>query len=104
MSELTIHPGLVLILGALVLPWLRGGLRSIAIVALPLVVLALVWRVPDGPAWQTQFLDHEINRKDHSLRRARVYPALALRGSPEARGPRHRPPVPFHGGEDRPRD
>ncbi len=60
MNELMIHPGLVLILGALVLPWLRGSLRSIAVVALPLVVLALVWRVPDGPAWQTQFLDYTI--------------------------------------------
>ncbi len=60
MTEFMIHPGLVLILGALVLPWLRGGWRSIAVVTLPLLVLALVWRLPDGPAWQTQFLDYTI--------------------------------------------
>ncbi|MHB8950890.1 MAG: Na(+)/H(+) antiporter subunit D [Rhodoferax sp.] len=60
MTDLVLHPGLVLIVGALLLPLLRGTLRSIAVVALPLVVLALVWRVPDGPAWQLHFLDYTI--------------------------------------------
>ncbi|MBA3058317.1 MAG: Na(+)/H(+) antiporter subunit D [Gammaproteobacteria bacterium] len=60
MTELVIHPGLVLIVGALLLPLLRGTLRSIAVVALPLLVLALVWQVPDGPAWQLRFLDYTI--------------------------------------------
>lgn len=60
MTELMIHPGLVLITGALVLPWLRGTLRAIVVVALPLLVLALVWQVPDGPAWQMRFLDYTI--------------------------------------------
>ena len=60
MTELVIHPGLVLIAGALLLPWLRGGLRAGAVVALPLIVLALVWQVPDGPAWQARFLGYSI--------------------------------------------
>lgn len=60
MTEVLIHPGLALIVGALLLPLLRGVPRSIAIVALPLVVLALVWQVPDGPAWQLRFLDYTI--------------------------------------------
>lgn len=60
MTEVMIHPGLVLIVGALLLPLLRGALRSAAIVALPLLVLALVWQVPDGPAWQLRFLDYAI--------------------------------------------
>ncbi len=64
MSEPTvqavIHPALVLIVGALVLPFLRGTVRSLAIVGLPLIALALVWQVPDGPAWQARFLDHTI--------------------------------------------
>ncbi|MDO9217606.1 MAG: Na(+)/H(+) antiporter subunit D [Lacisediminimonas sp.] len=55
-----LHPGLVLIVGALLLPFLRGAPRSIAAVALPLLVLALVWQVPDGPAWQLRFLDYTI--------------------------------------------
>ncbi|HSB24692.1 MAG TPA: hypothetical protein VLE94_16455, partial [Burkholderiaceae bacterium] len=60
MTELVIHPALVLIVGAAVLPWLRGALRSAAIIALPLVALALVWRVPDGPVWQAHFLGHGL--------------------------------------------
>jgi multicomponent Na+:H+ antiporter subunit D len=60
MTEHALHPGLVLIAGALLLPWLRGLLRSMAVVALPLLVLVLVWQVPDGPAWQLRFLDHTI--------------------------------------------
>ncbi len=60
MTETLLHPGLVLIAGALLLPFLRGALRSIAIVVLPLIVLALVWQVPDGPVWQVHFLDYVI--------------------------------------------
>jgi multicomponent Na+:H+ antiporter subunit D len=64
MTEPTIqavfHPALVLIAGALLLPLLRGALRSAAVVGLPLVALALVWQVPDGPAWQARFLDYTI--------------------------------------------
>lgn len=60
MTEVFNHPGLVLIVGALLLPLLRGAARSVAIVALPLVVLALVWQLPDGPAWQLRFLDYTL--------------------------------------------
>ena len=60
MTEYALHPGLVLIAGALVLPWLRGTVRSVAAVAVPLLVLGLVWQVPDGPVWQLRFLDHTI--------------------------------------------
>ncbi|MEO8545385.1 MAG: Na(+)/H(+) antiporter subunit D [Burkholderiaceae bacterium] len=60
MSEHVVHPALVLILGALVLPWLRGTLRAVLVVALPLLVLALVWQVPDGAQWQLGFLDHTL--------------------------------------------
>jgi multicomponent Na+:H+ antiporter subunit D len=54
------HPGLLLIAGALVLPFLRGRVRSAAIVGLPVVALALVWQIPDGPVWQTHFLDYVL--------------------------------------------
>ncbi len=54
------HPGLLLIAGALVLPFLHGWVRSAAIVCLPLVALALVWQIPDGPVWQTHFLDYVL--------------------------------------------
>jgi len=60
MTELGVHPGLVLIAGALLLPWRRGGLRSAFIVALPLVVLALGWQVPDGAVWRLHWLDYTL--------------------------------------------
>jgi len=97
MSELMIHPGLVLILGALVLPWLRGGLRSIVVVTLPLVVLALVWRVPDGPAWQTQFLDYTITPlQGDKLSRlfATIFALMAAGGGLFAMGQKSRIEVP----------
>lgn len=54
------HPGLVLIVGALALPLLRGHVRSGAVLAVPLLALWLVWQVPDGAAWQVRFLDYDL--------------------------------------------
>ena len=60
MTEAVIHPALVLIGGAVLLPLLRGRVRAAGIVALPLLALALVWQVPDGPAWQLRWLDFTL--------------------------------------------
>jgi len=60
MTDLALHPGLVLIVGALALPWLRGAVRSAAIIALPLLALVLVWQLADGVMWQAQFLDYTL--------------------------------------------
>lgn len=60
MTDIVVHPALLLIVGALLLPGLRGALRALAVVALPLVALWLVWQVPDGPVWQMRFLDYTI--------------------------------------------
>ena len=59
-ASLLIPPGLVLIIGGLLLPFLRGGLRSIVVIALPLVTLALVWNVPDGTVLQAPFLGYDL--------------------------------------------
>ena len=53
-------PGLVLILGAFLLPFLRGTLRNAWILLLPVFVLWLVWRVPDGPVLTFAFLDFKL--------------------------------------------
>jgi multicomponent Na+:H+ antiporter subunit D len=60
MTDWVLHPGLVLIAGALLLPLLHGLARRVAIVMLPLVVLALVWQVPDGTAWRVGFLGYTL--------------------------------------------
>lgn len=59
-ASLFIPPGLVLIVGGVLLPFLRGSLRSIALIALPLVTLVLVWNVPDGPVLQVPFLGYDL--------------------------------------------
>jgi len=60
MADTVVHPALVLLVGAALLPWLRGVARTLVVVGLPLVALALVWQVPDGPVWQARFLEHTI--------------------------------------------
>jgi multicomponent Na+:H+ antiporter subunit D len=56
-----LHPALILVLGALVLPWLaHRGARQAASLALPLAALWAVWQVPDGSAWQLHFLDYTL--------------------------------------------
>ena len=51
MTDLIVHPGLVLLIGALALPFLRGGARSAAVLALPLAALFFLWQIPDGATW-----------------------------------------------------
>ncbi|HXH03188.1 MAG TPA: proton-conducting transporter membrane subunit [Candidatus Competibacteraceae bacterium] len=52
-------PGWLLIAGGLALPlWPR--LRAELVVGLPLLVLALIWQVPDGPLWQWPYLSYTL--------------------------------------------
>ncbi len=53
-------PGLVLILGALVLALTNGRIRQTLIVVLPVIALALIWITPDGHNIVIPFLDYEI--------------------------------------------
>ena len=97
MTDAVIHPGLVLIAGALVLPWLRGAARSVTALALPLAVLALVWQLPDGPAWQLHFLDYTITPlQGDKLARlfATIFALMAAGGGLFALGQRSRVELP----------
>jgi len=60
MNSLALHPGLVLIAGALLLAVLRGKARSAVALAAPLAALYLVWQVPDGAVVTAHFLDFEL--------------------------------------------
>lgn len=60
MTDFTLHPGLVLIAGALVLAALRGRARAAASVIVPAAALYLVWQLPDGVAWSVPFLDYRL--------------------------------------------
>ncbi len=97
MTDLHLHPGLVLIGGALLLPLLRGALRSAAIVALPLLALALVWKLGDGPLWQVQFLEHTLTPlQGDKLSRlfATIFALMAAGGGLFALGQKSRVEVP----------
>ena len=60
MSDWILHPGLVLIGGALILPWLRGAARAAAVLAIPAAALAGACLMPDGVLWQGRFLDYAV--------------------------------------------
>jgi multicomponent Na+:H+ antiporter subunit D len=97
MTDAVIHPALLLIGGALVLPWLRGAVRATAIVALPLLALFLVWQVPDGAVWQTRFLEHTVTPlHGDKLSRlfATIFALMAAGGGLFALGQRSRVEVP----------
>jgi multicomponent Na+:H+ antiporter subunit D len=51
-----IPPGLILIAGAFLLPFLRGQAREIFTPLLPLAVLAYVWTLPDGVLLEVGFI------------------------------------------------
>ena len=97
MTDLVLHPGLVLIAGGLLLFWLRGTPRAVATVVLPLLVLALVWRVGDGPVWQQHFLDYALTplRGDKLSRLfATIFAIMAAAGGLFALGQKSRLEVP----------
>lgn len=54
------HPGLVLILVAALLAPLRGWPRAAVALAGPVASLILVWNIPEGVHWKTQFLGMEL--------------------------------------------
>ena len=60
MTSVVLHPGMVLIAGALLLVALRGTARAAASLIVPAVALYLVWQVPDGVAWSAPFLDYQL--------------------------------------------
>jgi multicomponent Na+:H+ antiporter subunit D len=60
MTASVVPPGVVLILGGLLLPLLGARLRALAVLVLPLATLYLVWQVPDGPAIECRYLDYTL--------------------------------------------
>ncbi len=60
MTISALPPGLIIILGGLLLPWVGRRLRPVVILAVPLATLWMVWQVEDGPALAVPFLDYEL--------------------------------------------
>jgi multicomponent Na+:H+ antiporter subunit D len=59
-SLAAVPPGLVLVLGALLLPFVKGWARSGLLLGLPLLTLWLVTQVPDGEVLKISFLGFEL--------------------------------------------
>ena len=60
MSEFLISPGLIMVAGALFIPLLRGGLRTLALLGLPILTLLAVWLLPADASWQVNFLSYTL--------------------------------------------
>jgi len=60
MSNLLIHPGLVLIIGGMLMPLCASRLRTGLQLGLPILALFLVWQISDGVALQLSFLDQSL--------------------------------------------
>ena len=55
-----LHPGLVLMFGALLVALLHGRARSAVALIVPLVALILVWTIDDGAIWTSRFAGYPI--------------------------------------------
>jgi multicomponent Na+:H+ antiporter subunit D len=60
MSELAFPPGLVMILGALAIPFTTDRQRLWLLLGLPLLTLGAVWWLPDGSTLSLSFLDYTL--------------------------------------------
>ena len=60
MSEFMISPGLIMVLGAILIPLLGGGLRILLLLGLPALTLAAVWMLPADASVQIAFLDYTL--------------------------------------------
>ncbi len=59
-SAFIFHPALILIAGALLLPFLRGTARNTAVLVAPTLALIALWLLPEGKLWQVQWLDYSL--------------------------------------------
>lgn len=57
---LAVPPALILIAGALLLPWLKGVPRHALVLSLPIVVLVWIWLLPAGASTQVEFLNYVL--------------------------------------------
>jgi multicomponent Na+:H+ antiporter subunit D len=53
-------PAMIMVLGAVAVPFLTSRARAVWLLALPALVLGLVWTVPDGPVLTARYLGYEL--------------------------------------------
>lgn len=70
-------PGLILVLGAFLIPFLKGLLRPTLLIGLPILALVLVWTLPDGNSVSFPFLDYALSPV-HSSAEGRLFATIFL--------------------------
>jgi len=60
MTDLNLHPGLLLVIAALLVAITRGALRTAIVLVAPLAACALVWQLPEGVLWRTDLLGYDV--------------------------------------------
>ena len=76
-------PGLILVVGGMILPLVSASVRHFLLLLLPLIVLWMIWQVPDGVVLQTSFLDYQLTPlKGDALSRlfATIFAIMAFAG------------------------
>lgn len=59
-NSLIVHPAILLMAAAFVVPVLRGAARSSAILAAPVLAMVALWFLPEGRLWTTDWLDYSL--------------------------------------------
>lgn len=72
MIELAVPPGLVMVLGAFLIPTTEGRSRRRLLLMLPVLSLILIWLVPEGLGTRLPFLDFALNPV-HSTAAGRLF-------------------------------
>ena len=56
----SVPPAVIFIVGALIVPLLRGKLKSVLMLLLPVLVFAVLLKMPEGKYWTLQVLDYNL--------------------------------------------
>ena len=77
-------PALIMILGAILTPLVRGHLRTTVLLAAPLATLWAIWQVPDGVITTLTFIDYQIEPVEGSAVRrlfATIFAIMSFGGA-----------------------
>ncbi len=74
-SGFAFPPGLLLVLGAFLIPFFKGNLRPVLLLGLPALALLLVWTLPEGSSVTLPFLDYSL-KPVHSTAEGRLFATI----------------------------
>ncbi|UCE89273.1 MAG: Na(+)/H(+) antiporter subunit D [Pseudomonadota bacterium] len=83
-SNWVLSPGLLLVIGAFIVPFVNGRLRDALLLGLPLATLWLVWWLPEGTLLTLSFLDYELEPVKNTIAGrlfATVFSIMAFAGA-----------------------